>query len=197
MRIRVAIVDIESADAPWTGVSGNKMVVRRAAWILRHAGGRAWFSDEAVAVGGKHTKRHSIRRLIGGAEAALDTRGRNHLAQPVFPVVAACTADAYDFSKLLPFLQRHFRLSPFICDDALHVQHVQFPSSLTTLFPHPGEIFFFQNGSFVFWSAAREDGDAVISALRRGLMPLLRPFEVSPHSEPELEDMSFKPTGAR
>lgn len=103
--------------------------------------------------------------------------------QQVFPIVAACTAESYDFASLLPFLQKNFQLSPFICDEVLHAQ---IPTK-------KGEVFFFKNGSMVFWSGDSEIGEeGLLDGLKESFLPIIKKFEVSPFKEPDFEGLSYK-----
>lgn len=113
------------------------------------------------------------------------------------PVLAACTADAYNFNALLPVLQRHFRLSPFICDEVLHVEIPPLSAGTQHLSLPAGEIFFFKHGSFVFWSdgGTNCDSDLTSDALlevKKSLIPFLKPFEESPHKLIDMEEMSYR-----
>ena len=134
-------------------------------------------------------KRNSIGRLISlNKEAAISPKSQEAVGTfpQSFPVVAACTAESYDFGKLLPFLQRNFQLSPFICDDVLHVQRKS------------DEIFFFKNGSLVFWSFNSESTRTVdkledaLKNLKEFILPSIRTFEVSPFKVPDFEELTFK-----
>ena len=142
------------------------------------------------------SKRNSIGRFISlnketsVKEATASSRqvqnSHPNAKQPprqVFPIVAACTAESYDFSGLLPFLQKNFQLSPFICDEVLHA-------------PIPtkkGEIFFFKNGSLVFWSSDSEIGEeGLLEGLKESFLPAIKKFEVSPFKEPDFEGLSYK-----
>jgi uncharacterized Rmd1/YagE family protein len=136
-----------------------------------------------------HKKRNTIRRLISRPEA-VEVQSAKVETRPlrVFPVLAACTADSYDFSRLLPVLQKRFRLSPFICDEVLHVQvpsNSEFPS---------GEVFFFKHGAFVFWATegeAKPDLDAA-SAIREAMVPFLKTFEIAPYSDIDVEELEYR-----
>lgn len=136
---------------------------------------RRKFSGEAFK------KRNSISRLISlNKEPKQNAKTMN---KSVYPIIAACTAESYDFSKLLPFLQRNFHLSPFICDEVLHVQ---IPAK-------QGEAFFFKNGSLVFWSSdADANEDVLLESLTGSLLPTIKEFEVSPFKEPDFEELSYK-----
>ena len=102
-----------------------------------------------------------------------------------FPIIAACTAESYDFSRLLPFLQKNFQLSPFICDEVLHVK---MPTK-------SGEVFFFKNGSMVFWSTdAEADDERLLQELKENLLPTIKAFEISSFKEADFEELSYKVT---
>ena len=134
------------------------------------------------------SKRNSIGRLISlnkesEKEAVLIRPKQSPPSRQVFPIVAACTAESYDFSSLLPFLQKNFQLSPFICDEVLHAQ---IPNKKS-------EIFFFKNGSLVYWSGDSEIGeDGLLEGLKASFLPIIKKFEVSPFREPDFEGLSYK-----
>lgn len=124
-------------------------------------------------------KRNSIGRLISLNHEIKD----NVKNKSIYPIFAACTAESYDFSKLLPFLQKNFHLSPFICDEVLHVQMPM----------KRGEVFFFKNGSLVFWSNdAEADEDNLLTGLKETLLPTIKSFEVSPFKEADFEELNYK-----
>lgn len=132
-------------------------------------------------------KRNTIRRLISQPESEVFKLSKHC----EFPVIAACVAESFEFSKLLPFLQRNFILSPFICDDVLHVQIPQLKSN--SAFPHAGEIFFFRNGSLVYWSQQHpNDTASALDALKQDLLPQLKPFEQTTYPSADFEEMTFK-----
>lgn len=102
--------------------------------------------------------------------------------RPLYPILAACTAESYDFSKLLPYLQKNFQLSPFICDEVLHIR-----------FDDKAEVFFFKNGSLVYWSSdSGSNVETIGTILKNDLLPTLKPFEISPFNEPDFEELSYK-----
>jgi uncharacterized Rmd1/YagE family protein len=141
-------------------------------------------------------KRNSLGRLIslkkesvGGPVCALKPSSGDRVPGKLYSVVAACTAESYDFNRLLPFLQKHFQLSPFICDDVLHVQR------------NSEEIFFFKNGSLVYWSSEASSSPslssvssdpAVVKTLKQSVLPTLKAFEVSPFKTADFEELSYK-----
>lgn len=124
-------------------------------------------------------KRNSIGRLI-----SLNNEIKENVKnKSIYPIVAACTAESYDFSRLLPFLQKNFHLSPFICDEVLHVQ---MPSKR-------GEVFFFKNGSLVFWSNDSDvNEETLLTGLKETLLPTIKSFEVSPFKESDFEELNYK-----
>lgn len=131
-------------------------------------------------------KRNSIGRLINSDLNKEASKASKVPKQSiVYPVVAACTAESYDFAKLLPFLQKNFVLSPFICDEVLHVQ---IPN-------RKGEVFFFKNGSLVFWcnnqNSERKEAN-LLRELKSSLLPSIANFEISPFKEPDFEELSYK-----
>lgn len=146
---------------------------------------------------GSASKRNSIGRLISLNKETTAVSPRivqnnqplmKLLTKPVFPIVAACTAESYDFASLLPFLQKNFQLSPFICDEVLHAQ---IPSK-------KGEVFFFKNGSMVFWSGDSEIGEeGLLEGLKESFLPTIKKFEVSPFREPDFEGLSYKTTSSQ
>ena len=102
--------------------------------------------------------------------------------RPLYPILAACTAESYDFSKLLPYLQKNFQLSPFICDEVLHIR-----------LDDKAEVFFFKNGSLVYWSSdSGSNVETIGTILKNDLLPTLKPFEISPFNEPDFEELSYK-----
>lgn len=138
------------------------------------------FSGETVK------KRNSLGRLISlNKESKEKNVGNLVKNKSIYPIVAACTAESYEFSKLLPFLQKNFNLSPFICDEVLHVQ---MPTK-------KGEVFFFKNGSLVFWSNDAESSEQkLLDGLKDSLLPTIKAFEVSPFKEPDFEELTYKYT---
>jgi uncharacterized Rmd1/YagE family protein len=131
-------------------------------------------------------KRNSIGRLISLNDEIKDKATNKN--KVIYPIVAACTAESYDFAKLLPFLQKNFNLSPFICDEVLHVQ---MPTKR-------GEVFFFKNGSLVFWSNDAETGEEnVLTGLKETLLPIIKSFEVSPFKEADFEELNYKYVNSR
>lgn len=143
------------------------------------------FSSESLLQSVK--KRNTIRRLISQPEAEVPKLAKHR----EFPVIAACVAESFEFSKLLPFLQRNFILSPFICDDVLHVQIPQVKNN--SLFPHAGEIFFFRNGSLVYWSQQHaNDSESALDALKSDLLPQLKPFEQTIYPTADFEEMNYR-----
>ena len=142
------------------------------------------FSTECIR------KRKTIGRLIN-SNLSRDSLKPFKASQAVqnkqsslYPVVAACTAESYDFAKLLPYLQKNFLLSPFICDEVLHVQ---IPN-------RKGEVFFFKNGSLVFWSNQNSemDEEGLLKELKSSILPSISSFEVSPFKEPDFEELAYK-----
>lgn len=142
------------------------------------------FSESSVHIG---KKRNTLRRLISQPEQV----PRQVVKYKEQPVIAACIAEAFEFSKLLPFLQRHFILSPFICDDVLHIQ-VPSGKSSSSVFSHAGEIFFFRNGSLVFWSQDLAEHEKALDALKSELLPHLTQFNQTPYDKIDFEEMSFR-----
>lgn len=140
-------------------------------------------------------KRNSIGRLIGkdllrekNSSVTVSVIPQRQNESLLYPIVAACTAESYDFPKLLPFLQKNYTLSPFICDDVLHVQ---IPNK-------SGEVFFFKNGSLVFWSNNSEiDEENLLVELKMNLLPKIKSFEVSPFDEPDFEELNYKITSVQ
>lgn len=137
------------------------------------------------------SKRNSIGRLISlnketkkeDENVFVKASKQNVSTKQVYPVVAACTAESYDFSKLLPFLQKNFQLSPFICDEVLHAR---IPNK-------KGEIFFFKNGSLVFWSIDSEIGEgSLLEGLKESFLPTIKKFEVSPFKQADFEGLYYK-----
>lgn len=148
--------------------------------LLRH------FSGETVK------KRNSIGRLISLNKETRDKNVQSNQNQmknkSIYSIVAACTAESFDFAKLLPFLQKNFHLSPFICDDVLHVQ---MPTK-------QGEVFFFKNGSLVFWSNDAESSEQnLLEGLKETLLPTIKDFEISPFKEADFEELNYKYTNSR
>lgn len=95
------------------------------------------------------------------------------------PVVALCTAESYNFSKLVPYLQTRYSVSPPVGD----VAHVYIPNPNG----EPTDIFFFGgSGSFVTWGPP--DTGSFLLNLREDL----RPFEINPTRSVESEEMSFR-----
>ena len=129
-------------------------------------------------------KRNSITRLINKNNASNNSVfNQIKNKSSIYPIVAACTAESYDFSKLLPFLQKNYQLSPFICDEVLHVQMVT----------RRGEVFFFKNGSLVFWSNDSETSEKdLLTALKESLLPTIKSFEVAPFKEADFEELNYK-----
>lgn len=132
-------------------------------------------------------KRTSIGRLIGKELKDKIPTASSHKQQQskvqLYPIIAACTAESFDFTKLLPFLQKNYTLSPFICDDVLHV----------TVPDRTGELFFFKNGSLVFWSSEPEvKEEALLAGLKANVLPKIKPFEVTPFDEPDFEELEYK-----
>lgn len=158
------------------------LLSRRLAPLFPHF--RRFFSESTVQLG---KKRNSLRRLISQPEQV----PRQVVKYREQPVIAVCVAEAFEFPKLLPFLQRHFIISPFICDDVLHI-NVPPSKNGTCLFPHPGDIFFFRNGSLVFWSQDMEDHQSALNALKTELLPSLEQFNQSPYKKIDFEEMSFR-----
>lgn len=152
--------------------------------------GRSFFSFSRKFSSEAFKKRNSLGRLISLNKETKPTSGKLiqstiQQGNSVYPIIAACTAESYDFSKLLPFLQKNFQLSPFICDEVLHVQ----------MPVKRGEVFFFKNGSLVFWSnEAGVDEDVLLKSLNVTLLPTIKEFEVSPFSKPDFEELSYKYT---
>jgi uncharacterized Rmd1/YagE family protein len=140
------------------------------------------YSESPVPLG---KKRNTLRRLISQPEQV----ARQVVKYKDQPVIAACVAESFEFPRLLPFLQRHFILSPFICDDVLHVK---IPSSKSDVFAHPGEIFFFRNGSLVFWSQDLPSQESALNALKTELIPQISQFNQSPYSKVDFEEMHFR-----
>lgn len=143
---------------------------------------KRFYSELPVHLG---KKRNTLRRLISQPEQV----PQKLVKYREKPVIAACVAESFEFPKLLPFLQRHFILSPFICDDVLHIQ---VPANRSTIFPHSGEIFFFRNGSLVFWSHDLPSQESALNALKTGLLPQLSQFNQSPYAKVDFEEMSFR-----
>ena len=147
-----------------------------------------WFTGLfAISKRFNGNKRNSISRLMNKDIDTVSNSNPNNrqknLSRQVFPVVAACTAESYDFSRLLPFLQKNYQLSPFICDEVLHAQ---IPAKKS-------EIFFFKNGSLVFWSGDAEiSEEAVLEGLKESLLPIIKNFEMEPFKEPDFEGLSYK-----
>lgn len=110
----------------------------------------------------------------------------------LYPILAACTAESYDFTKLLPYLQKNFKLSPFICDEVLHIRLDDDTDKLKSAVT-AGEVFFFKNGALVYWSGDPESNfEGIGSILKDNLLPTIKPFEVSSFIEPEFEELSYK-----
>ncbi len=143
-----------------------------------------FYSEPSVHLG---KKRNTLRRLISQPEQV----PRQLAKYKEQPVIAVCVAESFEFSQLLPFLQRHFILSPFICDDVLHIQVPQ-NRNVSSLFAHSGEVFFFRNGSLVFWSHDLPNHESALSALKIELLPHLAQFNQSPYSKVDFEKMSFR-----
>ena len=143
--------------------------------------GRRLFSDSSAL----NKRNNSIGRLIGkDLKDKVSIQQQQNKTTSLNRIVAACTAESYNFAKLLPFLQKNFSLSPFICDEVLHVQ---IPSE-------KGQVFFFKNGSMVFWSTDSEDVDeeTLMKRLKTNLLPKIKPFEISPFDEPDFEELDYK-----
>lgn len=97
------------------------------------------------------------------------------------PVFACCTADAYNFARLLPVLHERYSVSPYVCDDVLVAK-----------MPRVGSVFFFRNGSFVVWGAPQPLGqDEDEQAVKREVQQVLAGCEEDPLREVETEEMEY------
>lgn len=117
-----------------------------------------------------------------------------HASFETFPVVALCTAEAYNFPKMLTHLQQSnsplgLRICPTISEDVIHLQS-------TPAGPGDGDssnlatnVFVFKNGSFVTW--APPDPGSFLLTLREQL----RPFEINPTTAVETEQMEVRLAG--
>lgn len=127
--------------------------------------------------------RNSIARLINKNTTSGSGNSTIKNKSSIYPIVAACTAESYDFSKLLPFLQKNYHLSPFICDEVLHVQ----------MLTKRGEVFFFKNGSLVFWSSDSETREQdLLTDLKESLLPSIKSFEMAPFKVADFEELNYK-----
>ncbi|KAI8817962.1 uncharacterized protein EV422DRAFT_499524 [Fimicolochytrium jonesii] len=100
---------------------------------------------------------------------------------------AYCTAEAYNFSELLPLLQRNYLLLPFIADDVYHIRLVN-PTEAPDAKPsdssaHDVEAFIFQDGTFATWGAT--------DAQNRALMQFLKQVEENSYKAPETEWFNY------
>ncbi|TPX71235.1 hypothetical protein SpCBS45565_g01212 [Spizellomyces sp. 'palustris'] len=114
--------------------------------------------------------------------------GREETGQPSVVVppmdeglraTAYCTAENYNFSTLLPLLQRKYLLLPFIADDVYHIRLVNPSESTSSTTGHDAEAFLFRDGTFATWGAT----DAQNAALLR----LVKQVEINPYKEAETE----------
>ncbi|KND00545.1 uncharacterized protein SPPG_04853 [Spizellomyces punctatus DAOM BR117] len=92
---------------------------------------------------------------------------------------AYCTAENYNFTTLLPLLQRKYLLLPFIADDVYHIRLVNPSESISSSAGHDAEAFIFRDGTFATWGAT----DAQNAALLR----LVKQVEINPYKEAETE----------
>lgn len=95
-----------------------------------------------------------------------------------FPVVAICTAEAYNFPSMLSHLQSNapmgLRICPTISEDVIHLRSVLDSEGDSAANESITNAFIFKNGSFVTW--APPDPGAFLLTLREQL----RPFEINP-----------------
>ncbi|KAJ3015841.1 hypothetical protein HKX48_004345 [Thoreauomyces humboldtii] len=93
-----------------------------------------------------------------------------------------CTAEAYDFSALLPLLQRSFVLLPYIADDVYHVRLIAPEDGgvdLTSGAFHDAEAFIFRDGTLATWGASEEANEAILA--------LVKAAEINSYRAPETE----------
>ena len=99
--------------------------------------------------------------------------------------LAHVTAKEYDLSSLLPLLQRHFEIMPYINDDVLHVRVnrdclgslwefgrltnddrlFNEPLTFSETDENPGEIFIFLSGTFVTWGLSPQIGELFLRTI--------------------------------
>lgn len=92
-------------------------------------------------------------------------------------MVALCTAESYNFKALREVLQARYRCSPLKCDDVLHCKL------------DVGEVFFFENGSFVLWPNISEGN---MDVHLKSISSLVKEYETVSISNPEVEELEYQ-----
>lgn len=116
--------------------------------------------------------RSSMRRRMN---ASKDTE-----AKRVNTAVAVCTAQAYNFRKLRIFLQETFSSTRLVQEDVMHVILNHDSSS-------EADTFFFEDGCFAIWCPSHEVSEHLLR-----LKHMLRPYELGPLPESEVETLSYR-----
>jgi uncharacterized Rmd1/YagE family protein len=104
----------------------------------------------------------------------------NHGFNQVLKIRAVCTAAEYNFDTLLPYLRQNFILSPHYFEEMLHVKLMDQDEKTPLL----GQVFFFKNGSTVFWNVHDSDIDKIMAEVKN--------HEVSSYNTVETEDLEYR-----
>lgn len=133
----------------------------------------------------KQRPKRTVEPSLGKSAADFLKQTKELEGQLVMPVVAACTAEAYDLDGVVGDLRKAFAISPLNLSDIIHAR------------PATGhDVFVFRNGSFVIWGTEQDlpEASGSMSDLSLQLRSLLKPHESGPVPEDriEKEDMVWR-----